>query len=111
MESKKFITKFEMFCESQNKHSVDGFENKYSANVIGIGDFLKHQFPDVKFVFDEESTGWWTTDKNILNKYSSERSSYNYEAEEDLKRRFRSQNYGQKLIVNSDYDKIQFTLD
>lgn len=83
----------------------------YRDNTNKLGEFLKQQFPDVKFIWDEDSKGWWTTDERFLNKYSSKRTSYNYNAEEELKRVFRSQNYGQKLIVNSDFDRIQLTLD
>ena len=79
--------------------------------TYNLGEFLKQEFPHVNFVWDEGSNGWWTTDEIFLNKYSSERASYNYDAEEELKRVFRSRNYGQKLIVNSDFDKIQLTID
>ena len=80
-------------------------------NTYKLGEFLKQEFPRVKFVWDEGSNGWWTTDDKFLNKYSSERTLYNYDAEEELKRVFSSQNYGQKLILNSDFDKIQITID
>ena len=83
----------------------------YRDNTYKLGGFLKQQFPGVKFLWDEDSKGWWTTDERFLNKYSSERTTYNYNAEKKLKRVFSSQNYGQKLIVNSDFDKIQLTLD
>ena len=86
-------------------------ENQYRDNAYKIGEFLKQRFPNVKFIWDEDSKGWWTTDERFLNKYSSERTSYNYKAEEKLKRAFMSQNYGQKLIVISDFDIIQFTID
>ena len=86
-------------------------ENYYRDSNYKLGEFLKQQFPNVKFIWDEDSKGWWTTDERLLNKYSSERTSYNYDAEEELKRIFCSQNYGQKLILNSDFDKIQITLD
>ena len=101
---RKMIDKVKKFGQFVN-------ENYYRDNTYKLGEFLKQQFPNVKFIWDEDSKGWWTTDEKFLNKYSSERTSYNYDAEEELKRVFHSQNYGQKLIVNSDFDKIQITLD
>ena len=93
------------------KQFVNESNDFYRENTYKLGEFLKQQFPNIKFIWDEDSKGWWTTDEKFLNKYSSERTTYDIGAEEELKRIFRSKNYGQNLIVNSDFDKIQITLD
>jgi len=93
------------------KQFLNESKDYYRDNAYKLGEFLKQKFPNVKFTWDEDSKGWWTTNKKFLNKYSSERTKYNYDAEEELKRIYSSENNVGKLIINSDFDKIQITLD
>lgn len=96
---KKFIIDFQLF------------ENLYRSDAYELGDFLKQCFPNVKFEWDEDSKGWWTTDDDFVNIYSSHRTSYNGSVVSALKRKHRLKKHNQKLIVNSDFDRIQITLD
>lgn len=87
------------------------FEN-YRDDTYKLEDFLKKEFPNGKFIWDEDSKGWWTEDEDILNKYSSERVSSNDSDLTELQRKFSIKNRGfKKLIINDDFDRIQFTLD
>lgn len=97
------IKKFEQFINENNV--------RYSEQKQILGDFLKKHFPKVEFTWDEDSKGWWTADENFVNTYSSERISYNYKAEAKIKGLFRLEHDGRKLIVNSDFDWVQITLD
>jgi len=80
---------------------------------IELGSFLSELFPFVEFIWDEDSKGFWTTDEDFLNTYSRERVSYDYKSEDILKRKYarKFSQFRSKLIVNSDFDRIQITLD
>lgn len=85
--------------------------DEYRNKSYNLKEFLKKEFPEVKFLWDESSKGWWTSDETFLNEYSSLRVTYNFISEIKLKRRFNSKNPPQKLIVNSDFNLIQITID
>lgn len=80
---------------------------------IELGSFLSELFPLVEFIWDEDSKGFWTTDEDFLNTYSRERISYDYKSEDILKRKYATKfsQFRSTLIVNSDFDRIQITLD
>ena len=82
----------------------------YRNNTYNLGKVLKAQFPKVEFTWDEESKGWWTTDEEFLNKFSTHRTTHDPIHATKLKWKV-STELSNKLIINDDFDKVQFTLD
>lgn len=66
---------------------------------------LKKKFPNVKFVWNADSKGYWTSDKNFVDRYSIHRANVNHSARESLKKSMKG------LIINDDFDKIEITID
>jgi hypothetical protein len=92
-----------------NQFVNENYDN-YRNNCYNLGVFLKNEFPTVYFHWDEDSKGWWTEDEDFLNKYSMERNDdYEYDTNK-LKYKYSQLRRG-KLIINSDFDKLQITLD
>lgn len=82
----------------------------YRTDAYKVGEYLKRKFPNVQFTWDEESKGWWSTDENLLNKISTHRTTHNPIHATKLKWEF-SNEFRTKLIINDDFDKVQFTID
>ena len=70
-----------------------------------LGTLLKKKFPNVKFVWNNDSKGYWTTDNNFVDKYSIHRSNVNHSARNQLKKSMKG------LIINDDFDQIEITID
>jgi hypothetical protein len=70
-----------------------------------LGKLLKKKFPTVKFVWSNNSKGYWTSDEKFVDKYSIHRNNVNHKARKELK------NSMKNLIINDDFDKIEITID
>jgi hypothetical protein len=70
-----------------------------------LGKLLKKKFPNVKFVWNNDSKGYWTTDNKFVDKYSIHRTNVNHSARQALKKSMNG------LVINDDFDKIEITID
>jgi hypothetical protein len=70
-----------------------------------LGKLLKKKFPNVKFTWNNDSKGYWTTDNKFVDKYSTHRTNVNHSARKKLKQSMNG------LIINDDFDKIEITID
>lgn len=87
-------------------HQLNEFNKKeYRNRIYALGDFLKKEFPNVKFKWDEASKGWWTTDNKFVDTYSTDRTNFNSRKAKALKSKV------QDLVIVSDFDQVQITLD
>jgi hypothetical protein len=88
----------------------ENYLQKYRNDCYNLGEFLKNEFPTVKFYWNEDSKGWWTKNKNFIDKYSME-VNFEYEKYVNILRNKYSKFRAGKLIVNSDYERLQITID
>jgi len=84
-----------------------------------LGDFLRNKFPDNKFIWDENSKGWYCRDKDFLTKYSSVYIFYDEKFKSTIRSKFykylvstKNTDYTTlRLLILDDFEFVGFTFD
>lgn len=93
------------FISEEIRRLTEDKKTEYRNTAYALGKFLKKKFPKVKFTWDEDAKGWWTTDENFVDNYSEERANYNPKKAKALKSKVKD------LVIDGDFDSVLITLD